>query len=95
MTIDTALIEWYSKKRHMGCVAGADWFCKRVSGFRPLELDRYTKNGEYFGHVVATNGKVIIDLTPYADLPKDYNEAHDGILTGSFFVPTVNKCFEV
>jgi len=23
MTIDKALIEWYSKKRYMGCVAGA------------------------------------------------------------------------
>jgi len=85
MTIDEALTEWHSKKRRMGCMAGTEWFCKRVPGFYLLELDRYTKGGEYFGHTVATNGHIIIDLTPYADLPRDYDEEKDGVLTGSHF----------
>lgn len=85
MTVNEALAEWYSRKRRMGCVSGSEWFCKRVPGFYTLELDRYTKNGEYFGHTVATNGRVIIDITPYADLPRDYNKKEDGILTGSHF----------
>jgi hypothetical protein len=85
MTIEKALAEWYTKKRRMGCMAATDWFCKRVSGFESLELDRYTKTGEYFGHTVATNGTIIIDLSPYADLPRDYDKEIDGILTGSHF----------
>ncbi|KKN60226.1 hypothetical protein LCGC14_0534250 [marine sediment metagenome] len=83
MTVDEALTEWYSKKRRMGCVAGTDWFCKRVSGFKPLSLDRYTRVGEYYGHTVATDGIIRIDLTPYADLPRDYDEAQDGNLVGT------------
>ena len=67
--IDDALIEWYSKKRHMGCVSATDWFCKRVDGFYPERLTRYTKDGEIFEHVVATNGIIRIDLSPYADKP--------------------------
>jgi hypothetical protein len=70
MTIDDALKEWQSKKRRMGCVAGADWFCKRVKGFWPERLDRYTEDGYLFQHVMATNGLVRIDFTPYADAPK-------------------------
>ena len=69
MTIDKALQEWRSKNRRMGCVAAADWFCKRVPGFRPESLDRYTKDGDYFGHTVATDGVVRIDISPYADRP--------------------------
>jgi hypothetical protein len=85
MTIDEALTEWYTRKRRMGCVAATDWFCKRVPEFEYLELDRYTKTGEYFGHIVATNGKIIIDLSPYADLPRDYDQEIDGVLTGAHF----------
>jgi hypothetical protein len=85
MTIDEALSEWYTKKRRMGCNAGTDWICKRVPGLYPLDLDRYTKSGEYFGHTVATDGRIIIDLTPYADLPRDYDEKTDGVLTGAHF----------
>ena len=42
MTIDEAIKEWESKKRHMGCNSAADWFCKRVKGFYPEHLIRYT-----------------------------------------------------
>ncbi len=71
MTIDEALSEWKGKPRRMGCVAATDWFCKRVEGFQPTRLDRYTQEGDYFGHVVATDGAVIIDLAPYADRPAE------------------------
>lgn len=70
MQIDEAIREWNSKKRRMGCVAAADWFCKRVSGFEPERLNRYTPEGELFQHVVATDGRIRIDLSPYADHPK-------------------------
>lgn len=71
LTIDQAVREWQSKKRRMGCVAASDWFCARVEGFWPENLDRYTASGDYFGHVVATNGTIRIDLSPYADRPRD------------------------
>ena len=71
MTIDSAIKEWKSKKRHMGCVSAADWFCKRVKGFYTEDLTRYTEAGEYFGHVVATDGVIRIDLSPYNDKPAD------------------------
>jgi hypothetical protein len=69
--VGRALEEWQSKPRRMGCVAATDWFCKRISGFKPERLTRYTKNGEVFQHVVASNGFVRIDLAPYADKPRD------------------------
>lgn len=69
MSIDKAIKEWLSKRRRMGCVAAANWFCKRVSGFKPERLTRYTKSGDYFEHVVATNGVIRIDLASYADKP--------------------------
>lgn len=71
MTIDEALKEWQSKKRHMGCVNATDWFCKRVKGFYPERLPRYTKEGDYFEHVIATNGFIRIDLSPYADKARE------------------------
>jgi len=67
MTIDKAIKEWKSKERRMGCVAATYWFCKRVERFQPERMDRYTKDGDYFSHVIATDGKIRIDLTPYAD----------------------------
>jgi len=67
--IDAAVAEWQSKNRRMGCVSATDWFCQRVSGFEPERLTRYTQEGEVFQHVVATNGKIRIDLAPYADGP--------------------------
>ena len=54
----------------MGCVAATDWFCKRVHGFKPERLERFTHDGFVFQHVVATNGDVRIDLAPYADKPR-------------------------
>ncbi len=48
-----------------------DWLCKRVEGFRPERLSRWLENGDYFEHVLATNGLVRIDLSPYADVPAD------------------------
>lgn len=71
MSIDDAITEWQSKHRTMGCVATTAWFCKRVSGFKPERLTRYTQKGEVFEHVVATNGIVRIDLSPYNDKPRD------------------------
>lgn len=71
MTIDSAIKEWKTKKRRMGCVAATNWLCKRVPGFKPIRLHRYTTQGNYFSHVVATDGIVIIDLAPYADKPSD------------------------
>jgi len=71
MKIDKAIKEWKSKKRRMGCVSATNWFTKRVPGFYPLRLHRYTETGDYFGHVVATDGSIIIDLSPYNDKPRD------------------------
>ena len=70
MTIDEAIREWSSKRRRMGCVAATNWLCKRVTGFKPLRLTRWTKKGEPFEHVVGSNGTITIDLAPYADAPK-------------------------
>jgi len=51
----------------MGCVSATEWFCKRVPSFRPETLDQYTAEGDYFRHVVATDGVIRIDLAPYAE----------------------------
>lgn len=67
MTIDEAVNEWLSKPRRMGCVATADWFCKRVEGFKPKRLTRYTPFGEVFEHVIAAKGTIQIDLASYND----------------------------
>lgn len=67
MTIDEAIIEWQLKTRRMGCVATANWFCKRVKGFKPERINRYTKSGEVFQHVVAAMGTIRIDLASYND----------------------------
>ena len=69
MTLDNALAEWYSKDRRMGCVAAANWLCKRVPTFRCERLTRYSSDGHVYQHVVATNGLIRIDLAPYADAP--------------------------
>lgn len=70
MNIDQAINEWKSKTRRMGCVSASSWFCKRVSGFQPERLIRYNQKGECFSHVVATNGMIRIDLSPYADISR-------------------------
>ncbi len=70
MTINKAIQLWNSKKRRMGCVNATNWFCKHVKNFKPQRLHSYTKVGEYFSHVVATDGKIIIDLTPHLNSPK-------------------------
>lgn len=69
-SIDLVLAEWCSKSRVMGCVSATDWFCKRIPEFHPERLTRYTATGEIFQHVVASNGRVRIDLAPYADCSK-------------------------
>jgi hypothetical protein len=71
MIIEQAIKEWTTKSRHMGCVAATNWFIKRVKGFYPKRCSYFTKNGEIFEHVVATNGVVTIDLAPYANKPRD------------------------
>ena len=67
MKIDEIIIEWTSKKRRMGCVSATDWFCKRVKGFMPDRLPRFTSDGESYSHVVASNGCIRNDLAPYTD----------------------------
>ena len=71
MTFEEALQEWKTKKRRMGCVAAADWFCSRVSGFYPERLTRHTPEGEIFEHVVATDGVIRVDFSPYADKARE------------------------
>lgn len=71
MTITQAIKEWKSKKRRMGCVSATNWFCKRVTGFQPLRVTRYTIDGDMYSHVVATDGKIVIDVSPYADRPRE------------------------
>lgn len=71
MSIDEAIREWKVKRRRMGYVSATNWFCKRVKGFYPKRLNRYTANGYVFQHVVATDGVIIIDLAPYSDKPNN------------------------
>ncbi len=71
MTVDEAIRQWKSKARRMGCVSATAWFCRRVKGFRPERLTRYTEDGEVFEHVVATDGVVRVDVAPYADAPRE------------------------
>jgi len=78
MTLIEAIAEWKSKKRKHGCVRATDFLCKRVPGFKPERLTRYTKGGELFQHVVATDGIIRVDLDPESDRPKDYNPKNDG-----------------
>ena len=75
--IAQVIAEFKSKRRRMGCVSATAWFCKRVPGFRPLRLTRKLKNGEIYQHVVATDGKQIVDLAAYADKPRD-EQKHGG-----------------
>ena len=50
MTVDAALAEWEASKRSMGCVAATDWFCRKVTNFKPVRLTRFTKEGDLFQH---------------------------------------------
>ena len=70
MTVDKAICEWKSMKRTRGCVSATDWFCKRVKNFYPERLTRYTKEGDIFEHVIATDGTIRIDLAPNCDRPR-------------------------
>jgi diguanylate cyclase (GGDEF) domain len=71
--IKPILDEWLSKKRSMGCVGATDWFCSKAKGlgFKPLRLKRWTKEGDVYSHVVATDGSNIVDISPYADRPNN------------------------
>jgi hypothetical protein len=71
MTLDAAIEEWGSKRRRMGCVAATEWLCARIPEFYPERLRKFTQSGEVYEHVVATNGKIRIDLAPYADCPSE------------------------
>jgi hypothetical protein len=55
----------------MGCVAATDWLCRRVEGFSPIRYALYNEQGEYSEHVVATNGRIEVDLAPYARVLED------------------------
>ena len=70
-SIDETILLWESRTRRMGCVAATEWFCKRHHEFYPERLTRYTAEGELFQHEVATDGRIRIDLAPYADRPRD------------------------
>jgi len=77
MRIEDALKEWQSKKRRMGCVSAARWFCKRVKGFVPIRKRFYyqngnDKNGLFWEHIIAYNGLIEIDISPYARVVKEY-----------------------
>lgn len=69
VTLDQAVAEWVSKKRKRGCASATQWLCKRVEGFYPKRITRYTDKGEIYQHVVATNGYIVVDLTPEKDSP--------------------------
>ncbi len=71
MTITKAIQQWKTKRRRMGCVAATEWFCNRVEGFKPERLTRFTRTGDVFQHVIATDGTIRIDLAPYADRPSE------------------------
>ncbi len=71
MSLDECIKEWRSKNRRMGCVSAADFVCKRVPGFQPERLTRYTSEGDVFQHVGDTDGFVRVDLAPYSDKPRD------------------------
>jgi len=68
-TLKECIAEWRSKKRRMGCVAATDFLCRRVPGFEPVRLTRYTITGEKFQHIVATDGVIHVDLAPWNDRP--------------------------
>jgi len=72
--IDSTIREWESTPRHMGCVSASAWFSKRVPGFSPRRVTRYTKKGDMYEHVVASDGKIVVDLAPYADLAANYSD---------------------
>ena len=69
MNIDSALKEWQSKKRSMGCVSATNWFCKRVGGFSPRRKIYFTHLGDEYQHVVASNDLIEIDLMPHRNVP--------------------------
>ena len=71
MTLDQALREWQSKKRTMGCQSATTWLCSRVPSFHPVRYSLYNQAGDYTEHVVASNGRVEIDLAPYARVWED------------------------
>lgn len=76
-TFEEILKEWTTKKRRMGCVSAAEWFCERMNGFYPIRKRFYLEggteeNGNFWEHVVITNGIIEIDVTPYNNKPKEY-----------------------
>jgi len=78
--LSAAIKEWETKPRRMGCVAATKWLVSRVPAFEARRITRYTKNGEVFEHVVATDGTIVIDLAPYADSPRQcFRESGNGL----------------
>jgi hypothetical protein len=71
LTIDNVLQEWNKKHRRMGCVAATNWFIKYRPDFQQKRINQYTSTGDFYSHVVATNGLIDIDLAPYANKPKE------------------------
>lgn len=69
-SLDDTIEEWESKTRSMGCVAATNWFCSKHKTFKPLRKRFYypggtDSNGKFWEHVVATDGKIEIDMSPY------------------------------
>ena len=52
----------------MGCVSATNFICKRLKNFSPLRKTYYTKNGEIYQHVIATNGIIEIDFCPESNI---------------------------
>ena len=86
MTIEECLAEWKSKNRRSGCVAATNFLCTRVDGFYPLVYHRWTDKGDYYRHVVATDGAIVIDLSPENDTCEG---ADDQVIPGPWGVGRV------
>ena len=71
----------------MGCVSGAEWFCKRVPGFHCLRLGR-EENDVIWEHVIATNGEILVDLTPHWDAPDPEETV---LVDGKYFLRPVTN----
>lgn len=71
-TINTVLQEWKSKRRRMGCVAAAEWWIKRLPQLRSVRRRFYypggtDENGQFWEHVILTDGCIEIDPSPWSN----------------------------
>jgi hypothetical protein len=69
MTIPEVISEFKSKNRRMGCVQAAHFVIRRLKNFKPIRYERVDSYGYSYGHVVATDGNINIDLVPHLFAP--------------------------